>query len=109
MTKTVETKIGFKTLAEFRQFNKETGRHFFDRDTMWFWNSRVESGLIKGRYFITSEDSVSFQGTPERIFAVREANADGSVTTLKSHIADKAAARAELKAFAAEAKNVEAA
>ncbi len=35
--------------------NDEAGHHWFDADTMEFFKSRLESDLIDGRYFITSE------------------------------------------------------
>ncbi len=55
-----------KTLAEFKKVY--TG-HFFDRKTMKFFNSRIESGLLKGRYFITSESNMR---NTERFYNVRE-------------------------------------
>lgn len=32
------------TIAEIRALNKEKGFHFFDRDTMEFFNSKIEGG-----------------------------------------------------------------
>lgn len=45
----------YKTITEIKRHNKEIGRHFFDRDAMICFNSKIESGVIRGRYFITSE------------------------------------------------------
>jgi len=36
-------------------FRKQHDYYFFDKSTMEFWHSRIESELIKGKYFITSE------------------------------------------------------
>lgn len=52
----------YKTLADVRAANAAAGFRFFDRGTMKFWNSRIESTLIRGRFFITSEDSWGFGG-----------------------------------------------
>ena len=35
--------------------NKAAGQHFFSEGAMRFFNSQLESGLLKGNYFITSE------------------------------------------------------
>lgn len=50
----------FKTLSEFKTayMAQGEGHHFFDRDTMRFFHSRIESGLLKGKYFITSESDM---------------------------------------------------
>jgi hypothetical protein len=58
----------FKTLAEFKAINKAQGNHFFDRKTMQFFNSRIESGLLHDAYFITSESDMH---NTERFYNVR--------------------------------------
>ncbi len=84
----------FKSMADVRTKNIETGRHFFDRQTMKFWKSRIETRLIDGRYFVTSEDEFAIDGRiPARIYAVRYAEDDGSMKTLKSMIRSKQSAR----------------
>lgn len=50
-----ESKLMFNTMSELRKKNKESGYHFFDRETMKFWDSKLESTLYKGCFFITSE------------------------------------------------------
>lgn len=91
----------FKSMAEFKAKNAAEGLHFFDRDTMRYWKSRVESSLIGGRYFITSEEKWKFNehAKPERKYTVRETKPDGRVTTLKSHIATLEDAREWLKDY----------
>ena len=54
------------TLADARYEYQKKGGHFFDRDTMKFFGSRIESDLYKNRCFITSEKN--FDGT-ERFYA----------------------------------------
>lgn len=84
----------FKTLADVKAANEAIGNWWFSKETMRFWKSKFESGLIAGRYFITSEDEFVLDGrTPKRVFAVRYANDDGSIQTLKSYLPDKAAAK----------------
>ena len=61
------------TLAEAKVIYNGTGKHFFDRDTMRFFSSRIESGLYKNRCFITSENNMD--GT-ERFYNVRRFNED---------------------------------
>jgi hypothetical protein len=68
----------FKTIADVRAANKAIGHHFFSRETMRHWRSRIESSLYGGRYFVTSE-----QGGDDkpRIYKVREVRPDGSIAT----------------------------
>ena len=61
------------TLAEAKEIYKKTGSHFFDKETMKFFGSRIESGLYKNRCFITSEKN--FDGTA-RFYTVRRFNED---------------------------------
>jgi len=64
------------SMADVRRLNREKGQYFFSRDTMKFFNSKVESDLIGDKYFVTSEQ---FSGDPalgvpagDRLFSVRE-------------------------------------
>lgn len=66
-----------KTIAEIRAACAEAGCHFFERDTMRFFRSRVESKHAVQTYrddgeayrFITSEQ---FDDNSPRLFSVRE-------------------------------------
>jgi len=78
----------FKTIAEVKQANKQAGLHFFDKKTMEFFNSRIESTLINKKdnnrqYFITSEQ---FTGLGEyigkRLFTIREVKENGEIKTI---------------------------
>lgn len=68
--------MSFKTIADVRRANREAGQHFFDRDTMHFFSSRVVSSLYAGRYFITAE---SYPETGRTTYAVREVREDGFI------------------------------
>ncbi len=68
----------FKTMAEVKQANKEAGQHWSSKGSMRFFNSRVESKLIGGRYFVTSEI-----GPDERkLYTVREVNEEAKISTV---------------------------
>ena len=74
----------FKNVDAIKQANTEIGHHFFDRDAMAFFSSRVEdSGRVwGGRYFVTSEQC-KFRGeTFARRYTLRRANRDGSINTV---------------------------
>ena len=59
----------YRDLADFKAQHKAAGGHFFDRGAMQFFNSRVESTLLKGGYFVTSE---AYNEDGPRHYAVRE-------------------------------------
>ena len=44
-----------KTIECVKRHNRQKGYHFFDDDTLQFFNSKIESELIGDKYFITSE------------------------------------------------------
>ena len=45
----------FHSVSEMKRANADAGFHYFDRDTMRFFESKVESPPIAGRLLITSE------------------------------------------------------
>ena len=67
----------FRTIADVRRANREAGQHFFDRDTMRAFGSRVVPGLYGGRFFVTREREA---GEPY-VYHVREALPDGKIQT----------------------------
>lgn len=90
----------FLNIADVRRANKAKGHHWFDKATMEFFASRIESRLIAGRYFITSEKTGFDDET--RAFSVRVAHDDGSINTLSEfqEYADLDAARAAVRLLA---------
>lgn len=60
-----------RTIGELKEANREAGFHFFDRDSMRFFRSRVLPNLYVGCggiYFVTSEQ---FSDASKRSFTVR--------------------------------------
>lgn len=49
------------TLSEAKAIYRTGSGHFFDRETMKYWGSRIESALYKNRCFVTSE--LNFDGS----------------------------------------------
>lgn len=69
----------FHTIDMMKRANESGGFHFFDRDTMRFFRSRVAPGVTHGRVFITSEQ---FDYSSPRLYTVRALKDDGSTTDL---------------------------
>jgi len=65
----------FDTLDDVINLNHSTDHHFFDPDTMRFFDSRIESPLMRGRFFVTSERGPHMA----RAFTVRCAGDDGDI------------------------------
>lgn len=59
----------FRDLADFKAKHKAADGHFFDKGAMAFFNSRIESGLLKGGFFITSE---AYDEDSARFYTVRQ-------------------------------------
>ena len=79
----------FKSMADLRAKNKAAGFYFFSPATMKFFKSKIESSLIGGRYFITSE----MYGPGNKVYNVRMAEADGSIKTVGNDYSSKEAAK----------------
>jgi len=73
---------------EISEIKHMTKSHFFDEDTMGFFNSRVESRALskdnKTFYFVTSE---RYENEP-RTYTVRSLEFDGKVTNSNVRTAD---------------------
>ena len=72
----------FNNITEVKKANKENGQHFFDRNTLAFFGSKVYPDLytVAGRqFFVTSEDN--FNRT-EKGYTIREAMPDGDIETI---------------------------
>ena len=55
--------------------NRDAGFHFFEDETMKFFDSQVDSGLLKSEFFITSE----VPPESERWYTIRQVKKDGSI------------------------------
>jgi hypothetical protein len=69
----------YKTMADVKEAVRLIGNHWFDKETMRFFNCRIESRLLRGSYFVTSERQ---PGEHPRLFSVRQAQPDGSIQTI---------------------------
>ena len=69
----------YNTMTEFKNKNKSEGYHFFDDDTMEFFNSKIETSLFSDDTFITSEQGPHHNS---KKYTIRKALADGSVETV---------------------------
>ena len=66
-------------MNDVRARNNQFNGHWFDREAMEFFRTIIESELIAGRYFITSEQREDH--TP-RLFSVRMAEPSGAIETV---------------------------
>lgn len=73
---------GFNTIAEIRAANKAIGHHWFDRDTMAFFKSKIVSGVLTGpeghRYFISRETNPAGL----TMFSIRKSDDTGAIETV---------------------------
>ena len=72
----------FNNITEVKKANKEKGQHFFDRNTLAFFGSKVYPDLYTvddRQFFITSED---YYNGIERAYTIREAMPDGDIETI---------------------------
>lgn len=73
----------FSTISHIKKSNKDAGNFFFSLDTMYFFDSRIESAVIGGRLFVTSEQCHHSDGSKEpRLFTIRVAADDGDIETV---------------------------
>ncbi len=72
-----------RTMADVETRNNAIGHHWFEPGTMAFFDSRVESELLRGRWFISSEQFHASDGTDfPRRFALHQVLGDGAIKTL---------------------------
>lgn len=45
----------YKTISEIEEMNRQAGRNWFDLERMKSFNCKIETEVIGGRYFITSD------------------------------------------------------
>lgn len=65
----------FSTMYEVIEANRASGHHWFSPSSMRFFGTRIESELIEGRWFVTSE--CQDDATMPRMFTVREVTDEG--------------------------------
>lgn len=72
----------FNSIEDLKQANEDAGYHWFDKDSMEFFDSVVYPGLIQhpeGAYFISSE---RFDSESPRLFTVRFTHFTGETNTV---------------------------
>lgn len=72
----------FQSIDDIKQANQEHGYHWFDQDSMEFFDSIVYPNLVQhpeGAYFVSSE---KFDSRAPRLFTVRFARLTGDVSTV---------------------------
>jgi hypothetical protein len=65
-----------ETIQEAKKVSKANGGHFFDPQAMRFFNSKIESELIDGRYFITSE---RYDTDRPKLYTIRQISETGQM------------------------------
>ncbi len=71
--------FNFDTLAEVEAANKASGNHWFDRETKEFFGTRLETDLLVGGFFVSSEQPPS----GPRLYSVRRVkNEKGHIATI---------------------------
>ena len=71
-----------KTIADVRAAARRAGSHWFDRDTVRYWGTRVRSALYGGRIFVTSEHNYSRTSTCYSVRLVTVAGEDFEIDTI---------------------------
>lgn len=66
------------TIKELQALNEENGGCWFGKGEMAFFGTRIESDIIKGAYFVTSEQPPH----GPRMFSVRSFDHEGSIDTV---------------------------
>ena len=81
----------FNSLSDLKSFHKEKGGHWFDRQTMKYFNTKIDSSLIGGKYFIYS-NKMPLQ---DRYYAIAEAQSSGNIFPVLDapHFKDKTKAK----------------
>jgi len=71
----------YLSVAQIQNHNKDIGHHFFSKDTMKWFSSKVYADLHLGCYFITSEMN-KYATNPKREYTIRHANGTGNIDTV---------------------------
>lgn len=69
--------MAYKNMQAVRAANRDAGKFWFSPDAMAFWNSRIETALLHGRYFVTSEAPGA--GDEDRRYTIRFALDSGDI------------------------------
>jgi len=67
-----------QSIADLRRLNEQNGGCWFEPSTMRFFGTRIESGILRGKFFITSEQPPH----GSRGFCVRTFDEEGGIDTV---------------------------
>jgi len=67
------------SIADLKRLNEQNGGCWFDRSNTRFFNTRIESGILRGKYFVSSEQ---YDDNTPRKFTLRSFDETGSVDTV---------------------------
>ena len=81
----------YNSLSDLKIKHKKENGHWFDRQTMKYFNTKVESALIGGKYFIYS-NKMPLQ---DRTYQIAEAYPSGNIFPVENspHFKDKIQAK----------------
>lgn len=86
----------YASVAEIKAANRAAGQHYFDKEAMRFFNSRIGRRVIAGRYFIDSTQFCARGECLPRRYSVCMADARGHV----QHVSEPGAFLSERAALA---------
>jgi hypothetical protein len=69
----------FKNMTDVIAANQRLGQHWFSKGAMEFFNTVIETDLIDGRHFITSD---RMEIEDKKRYAIREVDSLGRVQTI---------------------------
>lgn len=81
MSETQNSPKLYGSIAEIREANKAAGQHWFEKDTLRFFDGIVpeDQPIVHGRFFVSSEQ---FDSRSPRMHTLRYANPDAAINTV---------------------------
>lgn len=67
----------FSSIPALKAAANNAGSHWFSKGAMQFFSSKIESGMIAGRFFVTSEQC---DADSPRLYSVRVVTRDAAAT-----------------------------
>ena len=82
--KLVKNMANVSILFQLKRIAKDNGSHFFDKDSMRFFQSRIHDVVYGGCVFVTSEKMRPSRWTPnpQRLYTVRYMDNKGNAHTI---------------------------
>lgn len=75
----------YATISEIKAAAKAAGSHYFDKDSIRFFNAKIESGVLRGRYFL---ESIRFDANHPKEYKACYIDDEGGIETVRNE-ADK--------------------